>query len=229
MRRRTALAIGAALFVVAGLVVTAVVAFPSRHVARVASADVPLPLSLEPALFQLCGPRLDRLVAELDADRAAGDLAAQYATMTTEGSGGSFSAVIEAGAWRVEASRAGVTVVNEDGRASSPELAAYLPDAVTAARELYSCFSQYRFVDETTPLASSSQLVQWYKYDSAVLWPCLAAHGLKVGDPPSRADFSDPFRAQGIDPFSGLTVSKATLPKVLAAVRECPAHPSYLR
>jgi hypothetical protein len=234
MRRRTVVATAVALVVGAGLVVGAVVAFPSGTVGRVAAGgQQQLPASMAPSMFGLCDADLDDLGAEMvvgQSDGSPSQAGTGTLAFSIEGSGASFAvSVREVGVWRVDASRAGVTLVNENSTLDPAAVSAHTSAAVAYTQQLYECLSRYRFVDETTSLASSSQLVQWYKYDALVLWPCLTAHGLKVGDPPSRADFSDPFRAQGVDPFQGLTVSRRTLPQLLAAVRECPVHPSYLR
>jgi hypothetical protein len=232
MRRRSRVAVVASLFVVSGFVVAAVVAIPSGTVGRVAAGQVKLPVTLEASLFGLCMPDIDELIAEMDAARpdAAGETAFDGLAFSTSGAGGDFTASVEApGAWRVDASRAGVTMASEYGKSDRSSAPPLTPAALDFARQLYDCLSTYRFVDETTSLASSSQLVQWYKYDRTVLWPCLAAHGLAVGDPPSREDFADPFRAQSVDPFRDVKVSKSTIPKLLAAVQQCPLRPSYLR
>ncbi len=233
MRRRSTrqavVLAGAALVVAAGLVVTAALAFPVHRVGRIASGATALPDTLRPYAFSLCHPDLGSLSAELDALQTR-ETPVQYMAVTTDGSGGSFTATVEApGVWRVQASRAGVTVEGEKIGLGDSDAAAQAPEAVAVAQKLYDCLSKYRFVDETTPLATSSQLVQWYKYDTVVLWPCLAAHGIKVGDPPTRADFSDPFRAQAVNPFQNLQLGAGSRPKLLAAVRQCPVRPSYLR
>jgi hypothetical protein len=232
MRRRTALGFGAVLLATVALVATAVLAFPTGSVGRAASAQPKLPTTLEPSVFRLCLPDVTELTAAVDADLSHGSYAEaipHYLAFSTQGSGPSFSATVEApGAWRVEASRTGATVTGENGTAGGSGAVSYAPRAIEVAQEMYACMSPYRFVDETTTLATSSQLVQRYKYDTTVLWPCLAAHGLEVGDPPDREDFSDAFRAQSVDPLAGVKVSERTLPRLIAAVRDCPLHPSYL-
>jgi hypothetical protein len=219
--RRTLVAAGVAVIVASGLVVAGVLAFPSGTVGRVATGEERLPVTLEGSVFRLCGPNLNELAVQADA---------QSLRLWTEGSGGSYSVGVEKPeTWRVEATRAGVTVLPEHGGPAAVEVSESTMAAVAFAQQAYECLSRYRFVDETTSLASSSQLVQWYKYDTLVLWPCLTAQGLDVADPPSREDFSDPFRAQSVDPFRDVKVTNQTLPLLLAAMQNCPLRPSYLR
>lgn len=230
MRRRRLVAIAAGAVIVAALVAVAALAFPTGTVGRVAAGPVRVPASLEGQMFAMCLPDTGELTAELDKARSGAqpEAGALYLTFSTEGSGRSFTARVEApGAWRVEASRSGVAIVDEQQPVPT-DAVARTPAAVAFAQQFYSCLSQYHFIDETPPIASSAQLVQRYRYDTAVLWPCLEAHGLDVGDPPTRADFADPFRAQAVDPYRGVNVTSTTLPRVLAAVRECPLNPAYL-
>ena len=221
MRRRSVVAIGAAVLAAAGLVAAAVLGFPAGTVGRTAAGQIHLPVTLEGAVFQSCMPTTDEPLSTG---------AYQSLAFTTRGSGGSFSASVEVpGAWHVDAGRAGVTIVEEHGTRSPDGPVAPTPAAVALAQHLYSCLAPYRFVDETTHEATSSQLVQWYKYDVLVLWPCLAAHGLQVGDPPTRADFSDPFRAQSVNPYQDGEIGKLSLHRLLTAVQECPMRPPFLR
>jgi hypothetical protein len=141
---------------------------------------------------------------------------------------GSFSIRIESGSWVVEASRAGVTAEGSKVAVAGAD-AEQASVAVAIAQQTYDCVSRYQFADVSTPHATSSQLVQQYKYDTTVLWPCLRARGLKPGPAPSRQDFSDPFRAQGVDPFGELDVSGASLRTLVDAARACPPSPAYLR
>lgn len=232
MRRRSVLAISAAVLVAAGLVTTAVLAFPVGTVGRASGGPMPLPATLEGQMFGYCLPDTTALVDAIDRARTdgAGDQASpELMSVSTNGSGASFSATVEGtDGWQVEVDRTGVTV--SGGAAGTAAAAApFSQEAIALARQLYLCESQYRFVDESTHEATSSQLVQWYKYDVGVLWPCLAAHGLRVGDPPTREDFSDPFRAQSVDPYQGVKLGERSLAHVLAAVRDCPLRPPFLR
>jgi len=231
MRRRSVIAIGAAVVAVAGLVVTAVLVFPAGTVGRVSAGPTRLPQSLREQLFDYCLPDTTKLIDAFDKTHttATGSSSTpDYLSVSTDGSGASFSATVEAtGDWKVDADRTGITVSAGAG-VSAAAPAEFSREAVAFVQKLYACGSQYRFVDETSHEATSSQLVQWYKYDVGVLWPCLTAHGLHVGDPPTRAEFSDPFRAQAVDPYQGLKLGKGSMDRVLAAVRDCPQRPPFL-
>jgi len=228
MRRRSVIAIGAALVVVAGLVVTAILVFPAGTVGRVSAGPTRLPQSLREQVFHYCLPDTTALIDAFDKTHttAGGTTSTpDYLSVSTDGSGASFSATVEGtGDWKVDADRSGVTVRAGAGGSA----AEFSHEAVDFVQKLYACGSQYRFVDETGHQATSSQLVQWYKYDVGVLWPCLRAHGLDVGDPPTRAEFSDPFRAQSVDPYQALKLGKSSMDRVLAAVRDCPQRPPFL-
>jgi len=231
MRRRSVIAIGAAVVAVAGLVVTAVLVFPAGTVGRVSAGPTRLPQSLREQLFDYCLPDTTTLIDAFDKTHtpATGSTSTpDYLSVSTDGSGASFSATVEAtGDWKVDADRSGIRVsAGAGGSAAAP--AEFSHEAVDFVQKLYACGSKYRFVDETSHEATSSQLVQWYKYDVGVLWPCLRAHGLHVGDPPTRAEFSDPFRAQAVDPYQGLKLGKGSMDRVLAAVRDCPQRPPFL-
>jgi len=231
MRRRSVIAIAAALVVVAALVVTAVLVFPAGTVGRVSAGPTRLPQSLREQLFDYCLPDTTKLIDAFDKTHttATGSSSTpDYLSVSTDGSGASFSATVEAtGDWKVDADRSGIRVSAGAGDlAAAP--AEFSHEAVDFVQKLYACGSKYSFVDETSHEATSSQLVQWYKYDVGVLWPCLRAHGLHVGDPPTRAEFSDPFRAQAVDPYQGLKLGKGSMDRVLAAVRDCPQRPPFL-
>jgi hypothetical protein len=227
MRRRTAVTGAVVLLVVAALVTTAVAAFPARTVGRVASGPIRLPRSFEPSVSRFCLSDLGTLTEVITAP--SGDPARADGIMfTTQLTGGRYIITIASpGSWVVEASRRGVTATGSKVALGGSD-AQQASQAVAIAQRLYACLSQYEFVDGSTPYASNSQLVQQYKYDSLVLWPCLRARGLNVGPGPSRADFSDPFRAQAVDPFGELDVTQYSLRRLVAAVRACPLRPSYL-
>ena len=229
MRRRTPLAIAGAAAVAAGLVVTAVLTFPTGGPARSLAAPTELPVTLEPFVFNLCLPSTDVLGAAADSEAAGGSDAApgaDYIALSTRGAGGSLSVTIEApDVWSIDATRRGVTVKNEGGTAANGPAAG----AIAVAQQMYDCLAPYRFVEQPTTGRSSSQLLQLYKYDSTVLWPCLAAHGLRLGPAPTRADFANDSAAQSVDPFRGLNLSRRTLPRLVAAARGCPLRPAYLR
>src|SRR3954451_6742982 len=119
MRRRTVVATAVALVVGAGLVVGAVVAFPAGTVGRVAAGGQgQLPASMEGWMFGQCTSDLDDLAAEMVVGQSDGSVSqAETGSLafSTEGSGASYTvSVREVGVWRVDASRAGVTLVNEN-------------------------------------------------------------------------------------------------------------------
>src|SRR4051812_42630995 len=116
MRRRGLVAIGATVLAVAAVAVTAVLAFPSAPVGRVAAGERHLPASLEGSVTALCMPDLTTLISEIEAARAQGATSTpgiEGLDLSTEGSGRSLKASVEApGFWRVDASRAGVTLAS---------------------------------------------------------------------------------------------------------------------
>ena len=230
MRRLAPFVIGGALLL-AGIVVGAALTFPTSGPGRRTATPTELPAQLEPFVFGLCLPSLAGIESGIGPESADGSNAAVDTAylFSTQGSGSAFTARIEEpGAWRVDAGRRGATVLSEDGH----EVGGKVPPvfrAVTVAKEMYDCLAPYRFVEQATLPSSPSKLLQLYKYDNSVLWPCLAAHGLKVGDPPRREDFANAFTALSVDPFTGLNLSRRGLPRLIAAVQDCPLRPSYLR
>ena len=232
MRRRTSLAIAGAAAVATGFVVTAVLAFPTGGPGRAIAAPTELPVTLEPFVFNLCLPSTDALGVAADSDTGGGSNSTpgvDYVAFSTRGSGGALTVTVEApGVWSIEASRRGVTVQDERGAVSAATALVPAPSAITIAQQMYDCLSPYRFVEESTKSASSSTLLQLDRYESTVLWPCLAGQGLNVGDPPTRADFATVFAAQSVDPFRGLNLSRQELPRLIAAAQRCPLRPSYL-
>ena len=230
MRRLAPFAIGGALLL-AVVVAAAALTFPTSGPGRGTARPTELPAQLEPFVFDLCMPSLAGIESGIGtdaADAADGAVGAAYLISTT-GSGSDFTARIEEpGAWRVDAGRRGATILSEDGHEDGGKVPPVFR-AVAFAKQMYDCLAPYRFVEPSTLPSSSSKLLQLYKYDDSVLWPCLAAHGLKVGDPPSREEFADAFRAQSVDPFVGLDISRRELPRVISAAQDCPLRPSYLR
>jgi hypothetical protein len=225
MRRRAVLAVGAVAVVAAALAVTAVAASPSASIAR-ATGPTRLPSSLQLSVARLCMSDLGSLLGDMGTTTDGGPQSIAL-TFGTRAAPGSFSIRIDSGSWFVEASRAGVTATGSKvalGGTDTEQSSV----AMAIAQKTYDCVSQYQFADDSTPHATSSQLVQQYRYDTAVLWPCLRARGLKPGPAPSRQDFSDPFRAQGVDPFGELDASGASLRSLVDAVRACPPSPAYL-
>jgi hypothetical protein len=229
MRRLAPFAIAGALLL-AGIVAAAVLTFPADGTGRRTATPTELPAQLEPFIFNLCMPSLAGIESGIGPESADGSGAAVDTAylFSTQGSGSAFTARIEEpGAWRVDAGRRGATVLSEDGQVGGKVPPVFR--AVTVAKEMYDCLAPYRFVEQAALPSSPSRLLQLYKYDNSVLWPCLAAHGLKVGDPPRREDFANAFTALSVDPFTGLSLSRRELPRLIAAVQDCPLRPSYLR
>ena len=220
MRRRTALVCGAALLAVAGLVVGAVFAFPRGPEARATARTVEFPQELEQLVFTMCVP-------PLPADLSDGG---QGFVFGLAGSGPSFSVRMESqGDWTVVVDRHGVTLQNERSDAEASQMASQAGEAVPSAVSLYNCLSDYRFAQhETRPPTSSSDLLQLYRYDNNVLWPCLISHGIKMGDPPSRDQFVSSFSALTADPISAMTPTRTMLPRLAVALQACPLRPAYL-
>lgn len=229
MRRPAQLAIaGAALL--AGVVVAAALTFPGGGPGRRTATPTDLPSQLEPFVFTMCMPSSSAADSDIGPTTAPGSETVTSATFvfSTQESRSVFTARIELpGAWRVDAGRRGATVLSEDGHEDGGTVPPVFR-AVTLAKQMYDCLAPYRFVEQSAPPSSSSQLLQLYRYDDSVLWPCLASHGLKVGDPPNREDFANAFTASAVDPFRGLNLSGRELPRLIAAAQACPLRPSYL-
>jgi hypothetical protein len=86
----------------------------------------------------------------------------------------------------------------------------------------------YRFIHPSTRPATSSQLLQLFKYDITVLWPCLRGLGLDPGSPPSRADFANAFRARTVSPYRSMVQDPGELRLLVASAQLCPSRPAYL-
>lgn len=132
------------------------------------------------------------------------------------------------GEWSVSVNNVGATLRVERSSDNPARTDAIAAAVTPTARSLYDCMATYRFAahDAETP-RTSAQLLQLYRYDTAVLWPCLRSQGLDVGDPPSRDQFRS-FSAVTADPLSALTLSKKSLPRLVPALRACPLWPPYL-
>jgi hypothetical protein len=90
---------------------------------------------------------------------------------------------------------------------------------------LLSCLNVATGPLQQYPSDSAGLLLLW-KYETTVLWPCIAQHGVDAGPPPSRADVlsGDPLL---IDPYARLHLQLAA--HTLAQLRaDCPAVPAYL-
>ena len=90
---------------------------------------------------------------------------------------------------------------------------------------LLSCLNVATGPLQQYPTDSASLLLLW-KYETTVLWPCIAQHDVDAGPPPSRADVlsGDPLL---IDPYARLhlQLTAARLAQLRVA---CPALPAYL-
>ncbi|HEY4226367.1 MAG TPA: hypothetical protein VGM70_11180 [Pseudolysinimonas sp.] len=219
MRRRTAVVIVAAAFAVAGSVAAGVAGFPRDPMARMSSRPVELPGDLEPFVFNACMPHAD---------------------LATLGSSGTFSIgldqngafrvrIADAGFWSVQVGRGGARVTPD---ADVQDLASAIASASRAAaigQQLYACMKEYRFSSPSAVPRTGSQLLQLYKYDVAVLWPCLTGLGLDPGAPPTRQDFANRFTAQNVSPYRLMAVKPEQLRILVAAARLCPEQPAYVR
>ena len=127
--------------------------------------------------------------------------------------------------WHVMARDDGVSfsegISNTDP--SSPQVLA----ASRLASRLYACVAPYTFTDSALP-SRRSDLVQLYRYDVAVLWPCLAQHGFDPGQPPGREDFVSASLASAVDPYRAHTWAKQDFTALLKAAPFCPELPRYL-
>lgn len=227
MRRRT-IAVGGAVLVALAVVVLAVRAFPTAPAAA-ASKPVELPQELENLVFQACLPGL--YPGSVDAGAAAGVVAAEQGLVfSSDGSHGTLSVRIEAtGDWSVTVSSAGATMRNERPSADQRQMTSIASEVIPAAQSLYNCMAPYHFAArDAEPPSSSAQLLQLYRYDTVVLWPCLRSRGIDVGDPPSRDQFVSSFSALTADPISAMTVTRKSLPRLAAALQACPLRPAYL-
>ena len=227
MRRRT-IAVGGAVLVALAIVVLAAQAFP-RVPAGAASKPVELPQELQDLVFMACLPGLDP--GSVDAGTAAGGVAAEQGFLfSSNRSDGALSVRIEAvGEWSVTVNSTGPTMRNERQSADAAQMVSIDLAVIPAAQSLYNCMAPYRFAaNAAEPPRSGAQLLELYRYDTAVLWPCLKSQGIDVGDPPSRDQFVSSFSAVTADPFRAMTVTKKTLPRLASALRACPLRPAYL-
>jgi len=230
MRRRT-IAVGGAVLAALVIVVPAVLAFPAAP-AGAATKPVELPQELEHLVFFACLPGLYPGSGDAGQGAAApGAVAAEQGfVFSSDGSHGPLSVRIEAaGDWSVTVSSTGATLRNERPSADQAQMASIASAAIPAAQSLYDCMAPFRFsARDEEPPRTSAQLLQLYRYDIAVLWPCLASQGIDVGDPPSRDQFVSSFSARTADPLAAMTVTKGMLPRLVPALRACPLRPAYL-
>ncbi len=217
MRRRVVVVIAAAAFALAGVIAAGVAGFPRESAARATSRPLELPEQLEVQVFQACLPSED-----------AAKIPATALGIGITPVGSDFSVSIEdQGSWQVQVDRHGIRV-REDGRSGGDARLPAVRRAITVAQEFYGCLSPYRFADGTPTEYSRSQLLQLYKYDRTVLWPCLAGLGYPVGAPPTRQDFANSLTVRSVDPFRGVTLKRGDLRLLDGAMRSCPMQPAYL-
>jgi hypothetical protein len=224
---------GTMLTVLAGVVAAAVLGFPHEPTAGAGPRAIELPEDFRTILSNLC---FADEFAGIDAassqpDGSSGVPSLQFGV---GGSGAAFTVRIESvGDWSVSVTSAGATMRNERPSMSAADAArmsfvasVVIPDAVS----FYHCLSPFRFATRNVPPppTSSSQLLQLYRYDNAVLWPCLTSRGIDMGDPPSRDQFVNSFAALTADPFSAMTPTRKMLPRLGAALEACPLRPAYL-
>ncbi|MEO7722492.1 MAG: hypothetical protein ABIS08_11330 [Pseudolysinimonas sp.] len=232
MRRRM-IAVGGALVVALALAVSATLAFPKPQTATTPKA-VALPAELQELVFEACLPGLfsdSGSSTRVSVGPATGALVAdQGLRFTVGGSPDALSVGIEApGDWAVTVTHDGATVQNRRPSADQSQLDSVTDQAVPAAQSLYKCMAPYRFDDyPAETLSSRAQLLQLYRYDAVVLWPCLKSHGLDVGNPPSRDQFVTASSGVTTNPLSATPMSRKMLLRLVPALRACPLRPAYL-
>ena len=222
---------GVALLAALAIVVSATLAFPAPQ-ARTTPTAVELPVELQQLVFTACLPGLSSAGGNRITGGAptAALVAEQGLRFTVGGSPGDVNVGIEApGDWSVTVTRDGATVQNQRPSADQAQLASVTAEAIPAAVSLYQCMAPYSF-DDYPPedLGSRARLLQLYRYDAVVLWPCLKSQGLDLGDPPSRDQFLTASSPVATNPLSGTTVSRKMLPRLVPALRACPLRPAYL-
>ena len=218
MGRRAPLVIAAVVFVVAGVVMAGVVGFPRDPTGRASSRPAMLPGELEPLVFDSCIPEAD--VATL----LVGDGGIEIGTSHD----GAFRVDISEGSsWSVQIGRRGAHITMQKGD-DPPSGGSPAARAVPIAQEVYDCMKGYRFIDPSTLPTSSSQLLQLYKYDTTVLWPCLKGIGLDPGFLPTRADFATRSSAQNVSPYRSMAMQADEVKLLVASAQLCPSRPAYL-
>jgi hypothetical protein len=231
MRRRTTAAIGGVALAGIAVVAAATLTFPTAPTALVTPTPIELPHELERVVFMACLPGLYAGSADAGSEPkgdGGGVVAEQGFLFSSDGSTGALSVRIESvGDWSVSVSSTGANMRSERS-SDNPQRITAIADAVTpTARSLYNCMAPYRFAaHDELPARSSGQLLQQYRYDAAVLWPCLIAHGIDPGVLPSRDQFTASFLP--VDPLSSMKLTRRTLPRLAAALQACPLRPAYL-
>ncbi|MEO6114867.1 MAG: hypothetical protein ABIP33_00625 [Pseudolysinimonas sp.] len=226
MRRRVQVVIAGAAVAVLAIVAVAVLTFP-RPVGRGTAQSIELPQELEQMVFSMCAPGLP--VSTDPGSTPDGSVLGSF-VFGLAGSGSSFSVRIELpGKWSVSVNHSGASMQNESSDPDVSHMVTQASFAIPAAQSMYNCMSPYRFADhEDQPPTSSSQLLQLYRYETTVLWPCMTSHGIKMGAPPSRDQFVNSFTALTADPIAAMTPTPKQLPRLVSALEACPLRPAYL-
>ena len=218
MERRRSLAIAAVVTAVAAAVLSGCATAP-----RASSRPLLLPSALAPVVWRGCIAGLDVSGLNVSIGGTSGEI------LVDVGPGDIFDS------WYVHATPRGVTLVTPGGAptasagSGSGSGSTTLMDAAErAARAVQSCASAYRFVDANDLPPSRSGLLQLYRYDVAVLWPCLRAHGVIVSDQPSRELYLSPVTAAAIDPYGAPSWTPGGVAAAVDAARVCPDVPAYL-
>ncbi|HEY4152529.1 MAG TPA: hypothetical protein VGM38_04345 [Pseudolysinimonas sp.] len=229
MRRRARLALGGGLLAGVCIVAVAVLNFPTPAATPGASKPVELPTDLQSAVFFACLPGLDP--ASQDAESGVDGIQATQGLGFSSGESllGLSVRIESAGVWSVSVDSTGATLHSERHGDNLDQMTRIAAEVIPTATSLYNCMEPYRFAAHTSePPSSSAQLLQLYRYDATVLWPCLTAHGIDMGDPPTRDQFVSSVSARTADPFSAMKLTKQTLPRLTAALQACPLRPAYL-
>ena len=206
--------IAAIVVAIAALALTGCAATP-----RATSRPLLLPSVLDTVLWHGC-------IAELD---LGGDLGGMDLSI----GGISGELIVDVGpgdifdGWYVHATGRAVTLVDPADSAVMAE-PGQVHAAEYAARAVQRCAAAYRFADANDMPPSRSGLLQLYRYDVAVLWPCLRAHGVTVAEQPSRDRYLTPVSAAAIDPYGFPNWTPAGVTAAVDAARDCPDIPTYL-
>lgn len=211
---------------IAAVVVAAIVALLLTGCAttpRASSRPLLLPSALDTVVWRGCIDGLDVTGLNVSIGGISGEI------LVDVGPGDIFDS------WYVHATSRAVTLVTPhatapavSGDSAGPASMRLLGAAERAARSVQRCASAYRFVDANDLPLSRGGLLQLYRYDVAVLWPCLRAHGVIVADQPSRELYLTPVTAAAIDPYGTASWTPGNVETAIRAARECPDVPAYL-
>jgi hypothetical protein len=230
MRRRMTAAVGGTVLAAIAVVTLATLTFPTAPEPRALSTPTVLPHALEQVVFLACLPGLYPGSGGAGSS-GAGVFAEQGFRFSSDGSDTSLSVRIESvGDWAISVTSTGASMRSERS-SDDPQRITSISAAVTpTARSLYQCMAPYRFAgSDAQPPRSRAQLLQLYRYETAVLWPCLTSHGIDAGAPPSRSQFIDTSSALTTNPLSAMRLTRKTLPRLVPALQACPLLPDYLR